>query len=212
MQTHEGALKVLAKKRDMTLDELMLKLETYNFCYLCQQWKLHSEFGIDRSRFNGLNRKCHDCRRKDNPNTTPWLGKPSPFRGRKHTPEASVRMSEARKGNQNRTGKPTSETSRKLISIRTREKAARGISNGNWKGGITPHNHVIRNSVEYIDWRNAVYKRDNYTCRHCGDAQGGNLNAHHIKPFAKFPELRFEISNGITLCEPCHIKVHRKGT
>ena len=73
-----------------------------------------------------------------------------------------------------------------------------------WKGGITPINFAIRNSLAYEDWRKSVFERDNYTCIKCG-LIGGKLNADHIKPFALFPELRFELSNGQTLCEDCHI-------
>jgi 5-methylcytosine-specific restriction endonuclease McrA len=32
------------------------------------------------------------------------------------------------------------------------------------------------------------------------------LEADHIKPWAYFPSLRFELSNGRTLCRPCHDK------
>src|SRR3990167_10759120 len=59
-----------------------------------------------------------------------------------------------------------------------------------WKGGITPMNMKIRSSSDYRLWREAVFKRDTFTCKECGDDRGGNLNAHHIKPFAFFPELR----------------------
>lgn len=75
-----------------------------------------------------------------------------------------------------------------------------------WKGGITPINAKLRRSNEYTKWRLSVFERDDYTCQECGDCTGGNLNAHHIKAFAYYPDLRFEISNGITLCETCHAK------
>lgn len=75
----------------------------------------------------------------------------------------------------------------------------------NWKGGITPINHAIRTSTRMKEWRIACLKRDNYTCQDCG-ARGVRLEVDHIKQFAYHPELRFELSNGKTLCKPCHKK------
>lgn len=101
----------------------------------------------------------------------------------------------------------------KPVSDETRLKRAdsmRGEKNHNWKGGLTPLNDRIRKSCEYQIWRIAVLKRDNYTCRICGK-RGGKLHADHIKPFALFPELRFEQKNGRTLCIPCHCKTDTHG-
>lgn len=67
----------------------------------------------------------------------------------------------------------------------------------------------IRSSKEYSDWRKQVFERDKYTCQHCFE-KGGQLNAHHIKEFAKYEKLRFRVDNGLTLCVECHKKVHKK--
>ena len=83
-------------------------------------------------------------------------------------------------------------------------KAFKGEKSHFWKGGISPQNELERKSARYKRWRERVFKRDNYTCRKCG--RKGYLHAHHIKPFAKYPKLRFKVSNGRTLCRECHKK------
>jgi len=103
--------------------------------------------------------------------------------------------------------------SKKCCSIKCSSKRnkelgiAAGKNNANWKGGIMSVNNKERASDKYKEWRNAVFIRDNYKCQHCGT--GGNLQAHHIKPFAKFKELRTDINNGLSLCKKCHNKHHR---
>ena len=56
-------------------------------------------------------------------------------------------------------------------------------------------------------WRNAVLNRDKATCQHCG-IENVALVAHHIRPWETYPELRFEIDNGLTLCQACHFNEH----
>ena len=61
------------------------------------------------------------------------------------------------------------------------------------------------NDIEYKRWRKKVYVRDGYTCKKCGAKK--KLEAHHIKIWAKHPDLRFEVTNGITLCQTCHKQI-----
>jgi 5-methylcytosine-specific restriction endonuclease McrA len=93
-------------------------------------------------------------------------------------------------------------------------EAHKGEKAPNWKGGITPINKQIKNSIQYHLWRKVVFARDNWTCQKCG-ARNGNgktiyLHPHHILNFAEHPELRFAIDNGITLCRKCHIEFHKR--
>lgn len=96
----------------------------------------------------------------------------------------------------------------KVLSVETRSKISQALKSRReqshlWKGGITPINQSLRRGLRMRLWREAVFKRDDYTCQECG-VRGGQLEAHHIKPFSSFPEQRFDIDNGQTLCKPCH--------
>jgi len=81
--------------------------------------------------------------------------------------------------------------------------------------GKAPISKRIRYSQPYKDWRKKVFERDLYTCQICNVRNGLGkaivLNADHIKPFAYFPDLRFELENGRTLCVSCHKKTPTYG-
>lgn len=97
---------------------------------------------------------------------------------------------------------------RSTCSLECRRKLARKrAEERRIKFGYTQHqlDRLARYSREAIEWRKKIFKRDNYTCQICG-IRGTYLEADHIKPFAYFPELRYELSNGRTLCRKCHDK------
>lgn len=127
-------------------------------------------------------------------------GRLKTFLGKKHTKEAKDKISQARMGNGNGMfGKSPWNKGR---------PGPRGSESVHWKGGITPLNHQIRTSLEYKQWRTAVFERDDYTCvwcrARCGKGKAIILHADHIYQFARFPNLRFHIPNGRTLCSKCH--------
>lgn len=162
-------------------------------------------------------------------------------RGKIHSKEQNEKHSQRIKGsipwNKGKTGIYT-ETTRLLIGTKTKEgmsnpllrkklselaKERIGYWKGKhrpdmmgdkhfaWKSNATSVNDKIRKSLEYKNWRLAVFQRDNYTCQECGD-RGVTLHADHIKPFAYFSELRLVIENGQTLCVPCHKRTPTYGT
>lgn len=141
-------------------------------------------------------------------------------RGKYPSEETRKRMSEAQKKIGNR---PPNHKGKKRSSetIQRMSDSKRGIKNGMfgkrykkdpssiiggsrhylWKGGITPINKKLRSSNEAKIWRRAVLERDGYICIWCGAKD--KLEADHIKRWSDYPELRFAIDNGRTLCKPC---------
>lgn len=84
-------------------------------------------------------------------------------------------------------------------------KSRKGPLSPMWRGGLTPLFRRLRNNKTYELWRTQVFCRDDYTCRECGK-RGVYLEAHHIKSFRYYPQLRYDTSNGLTLCDSCHKK------
>lgn len=73
--------------------------------------------------------------------------------------------------------------------------------------GFSQHqiDRAERYSAKASEWRSQVFDRDNYTCQGCGQ-HGGYLEADHVMPWAYYPEMRYDILNGRTLCRKCHDK------
>ncbi len=139
--------------------------------------------------------------------------------GKKHTAEHNRKISDALKSidwswkvgvphghrTSNGGGWKLTEEQKKAISLRFRGKPKPNQSGSKcsfWKGGVTPINRAIRKSLQYKEWRTAVFIRDNRECVWCGS--GKQIEADHIEPFSLFPELRFNMDNGRTLCHDCH--------
>ena len=137
------------------------------------------------------------------------LGKVSNHKGYKCTAEQIENISEAHKGQVPWNKGLKNCYKRSLDTRRKKSDKMKGSSNPSWKGGITPENKRIRGSIENTLWREAVFARDNWTCQKCRK-RGGRLHSHHIKNFAEYPELRFAIDNGITFCNNCHRRFHKR--
>lgn len=205
-QTKDGAAKAAAAHLGMSVAEYTARVSSgLKRCFRCQEWRPRDLFNKDRSRTDGLAAVCRSCCRVKDPKSR--KGRPTWMKGRSHTADARAKMSASRRGNANRTGKPCTPEQRDRISERTKERTPRGPSHPRFIDGRGYERANRGLSPEDIAWRTAVFTRDGYACQDCGDARGGNLNAHHLKPWAEFPELRHEMTNGSSVhdipCSPC---------
>ena len=60
---------------------------------------------------------------------------------------------------------------------------------------------------KHIKWAKAVKRRDKFTCQVCG-TRNTYLNSHHKNSWDTFEDQRFDVHNGITLCNRCHDRFH----
>lgn len=87
----------------------------------------------------------------------------------------------------------------------------KGENHPNWKMDKTDEERLIgRATPENWEWRHNVYCRDSFICQICGTNMSGVFNAHHLYNWADYPELRYDINNGVTLCENCHTLFHKE--
>jgi len=210
-QTKEGGLKLAAHAAGLTIARYQERIASgHHRCRRCKEWRPRNQFTKDATRINGVGKVCYPCRCR--PNRDHWFkpGAPSLFKGRTHTPTARAALSRASKGNLRRLGKKHTPETRALIATITRERTARGAKHYAYRGGASSRNLSLRRQPEYFIWRKAVFARDGYKCRDCGDDHGSNLRAHHEKPVATHPELAYDVGNGVTLCHPCHELRHYK--
>jgi len=92
-------------------------------------------------------------------------------------------------------------------------KGKRGAETTNWKGGITAERQTAYRSDEWKAAVKIVWKRDKATCQRCGCRKSVMreipFDIHHIVSFG-CKILRFDVSNLILLCEPCHYWIHSR--
>ena len=112
--------------------------------------------------------------------------------GRKLSKETCDKMSNTRKG--------------KELPWRDKinESLPRGEKHHRWIKDRSKIQQHLRNNPVYQQWRKKVFKRDNWTCKLKDSNCEGKIKAHHIRGWAKYPNLRYEVDNGITLCEFHH--------
>lgn len=133
-------------------------------------------------------------------------GRTPPNKGKKASAETKEKIRKAKTGVSNKCkGVPLSEEHKLKLSLAKLGKT--GVNSNGYKNGSSRNKHSLTTPA-YREWRVKVFSSDNYRCRLCSRA--GYLEAHHIKSWANFPELRFDENNGMTLCVDCHCLVDKQ--
>ena len=159
---------------------------------------------------NNLKKRGLGCKTKDLWRKTSYRkhmskahkGNPGYWKGKKIPEKAKKKMSD------NKLDNPTRYWLGKECPHFAGEKNP-GYVDGNGGKRAREKGRVMR-SKKYRRWKSMVFVRDNFTCQECGQV-GGELNAHHIKSYLKYPKLRYKLDNGITLCLKCHVLTDNYG-
>lgn len=83
-----------------------------------------------------------------------------------------------------------------------------GENHPNWNPNLTDEQREeLRDVGENVKWRNNIFENADYTCEIC-NVKGNRLNAHHKDGYHWCKERRFDVSNGVCLCNDCHKTFH----
>lgn len=87
-----------------------------------------------------------------------------------------------------------------------------GVANPHYIDGSSPERQRLYVQASGREFLKAIYKRDGYRCIKCSAPNTGprTLHAHHIRPWAGNPALRFDLANAVTLCRTCHHWIHSR--
>lgn len=102
---------------------------------------------------------------------------------------------------------------RRFCSTKCRAARMVGENSPSWKGGITSEHQRFFSSPDWKLVCQSVWARDRRTCQRCGKVheRGEKLHeVHHVGSWAKFHDLRLELSNLALLCFDCHKFVHSR--
>lgn len=67
---------------------------------------------------------------------------------------------------------------------------------------------IRKNNPNFKKWSKEVKEQADYTCDCCGK-RGGKLCSHHLNCWNTYKEQRYELENGVCLCESCHKEFHK---
>lgn len=102
--------------------------------------------------------------------------------------------------------KQSEEHKRKLSKVRKGKN--KGKDNPRWNPNLKDEDRINRRIDEKSrEWTIKVKIKDNHVCQKCGKI-GGKLESHHLNGFNWFKEGRYDINNGVTLCDICHKNFH----
>ena len=159
-------------------------------CTQCSEKKELEKFVKNGPYYRYLCTECNNYNRRKNKDRSGTLKKgEGHWLGKKLSDETRKKIGDAQRGKKQ---SPESIEKRRLSNLGQRRKETR---------------HSCR---KYWEWRDAVKEKDSWKCQHCGCEERKILHAHHIIAWEKDKNLRFDISNGMTLCKHCHAKEENK--
>lgn len=192
-----------------------IKRHPRSYCSKVCASKGHSQYMLGKDLGGSLVRKCLYCKS----NFRTYKSQNKRFCSKKCVDMYKVGTLPWNTGLTKNTSASLFQSSKKHLGENNSMFGKYGDKSGNWQGGKTSLQMMIRTSDRYFQWRSDVFKRDNYKCLICGK-NSNKLHVDHIVPFsvivyenkiktlseANNCELLWNIDNGQTICQECHKK------